>query len=282
MQALVVPKALAFTVDDILWSEASDDFRFWSARHLDKQPDRATQGEKKAKREDIEMEEKEKEKKEARAHLAKRPAARSGGLLARKRPAARSGGLLARVQEIRRAKEARQDPSTTTPQSPKKRQKKKKKSKISKRRSLIPMWLAQHHKAFRNAGLAWPPTIHPDPCNEFTERLCPRSAQALMYDEARNPRKSFGRRFIQLGQSIARLNGKNEQLQTIIPKGFLWGRGRQNPVWGMELLQMQGLCTCMAPAVRSFADSLLVDLAGAATNKQNYINTDNTMYISCV
>ena len=48
----------------------------------------------------------------------------------------------------------------------------------------------------------------------------------------------------------------------LIPNGHLWERCRQGPVWGMEMLETQGMDLTMAPAARKFRNPLLVNMAG--------------------
>jgi site-specific DNA-cytosine methylase len=119
-----------------------------------------------------------------------------------------------------------------------------------------------HAAVFRAAGLTWPPLHGPQPSNSFTDKLCRRSNEILIFDEATCPSSSFSRRFVQLGQSLGRQSCRNERMPCLIPNGHLWERCRQAPVWGMEMLETQGMDLMMAPAARNFRNSLLVDMAG--------------------
>ena len=84
----------------------------------------------------------------------------------------------------------------------------------------------------------------------------------LLFDEAAHSRTSFVRRVIMLGQSMNRMQGSNSASPCIIPKGCLWERSRQSPIWGWEQLRFQGLEETLCPARARFTNHALVDLAG--------------------
>ena len=92
-----------------------------------------------------------------------------------------------------------------------------------------------HAAAFRAAGLKWPPPHGPRPRSSFTDKLCRRSTEVWIFDEATCPRSSFSRRFVQLGQSLGRQSCRNERMPCLIPNGHLWERCRQGLVWRMEI-----------------------------------------------
>ena len=201
MQAFTVPPSVAFTVDDMLWAEGSDEFRFWASKSSSRAPKAAVRLKKKGKVSDA-------AKKKGRAEAAA-------------------------------------------------------KGPFRKRRGrFLHKFYGTHAAAFRAAGLKWPPPHGPRPRNSFTDKLCRRSTEVLIFDEATCPRSSFSRRFVQLGQSLGRQSCRNERMPCLIPNGHLWERCRQGPVWGMEMLETQGMDMSMAPAARKFRNALLVNMAG--------------------
>ena len=129
-------------------------------------------------------------------------------------------------------------------------------------KSTFPCWQATHQRNFQKKGLAWPVEGHAEPRNKFTEKLTQRCLESLIFDEKMMPRGMFGRRFLMLGQSLGRGCGRSEIMPCLIPKGQLWERTRQGPVYGMEQLEAQGMDAAMAPAAREFPNHVLVDIAG--------------------
>ena len=124
-------------------------------------------------------------------------------------------------------------------------------------------WPGKHAKVYRAAGLEWPPKQSPNPSNEFTRKLNRQRLEILLYDEARHSRSEFSTRFIALGQSLGRQSERSESFPTIVPNSALWERSRQSPVWGLEMLEVQGMDRCMAHRARRFKNMMLVDLAGS-------------------
>jgi site-specific DNA-cytosine methylase len=133
---------------------------------------------------------------------------------------------------------------------------------VKKKGRAMKKFYSAHAAAFGAASLKWPPPHGTQPSNSFTDKLCRRSNEILIFDEATCPRSSFSRRFVQLGQSLGRQSCRNERMPCLIPNGHLWERCRQGPVWGMEMLETQGMDLTMALAARNFRNSLLVDMAG--------------------
>ncbi len=127
----------------------------------------------------------------------------------------------------------------------------------------LPKWEAEHAAAFKKAGLEWPPVISPSPSNAFTATLPQRSMECLLLDEWRFPRTSFKQRIVSLGQSMRRNWGRDNCCPCVVPRGLFWERSRQSPVWGWELLMLQGLEAAMCPAAHDFSNAALVDLAGS-------------------
>ena len=130
----------------------------------------------------------------------------------------------------------------------------------------LPKWEAEHAAAFKKAGLEWPPVISPSPSNAFTATLPQRSMECLLLDEWRFPRTSFKQRIVTLGQSMRRNWGYDNCCPCVVPRGLFWERSRQSPVWGWELLMLQGLEAAMCPAAHDFSNAALVDLAGSTGN----------------
>ena len=116
---------------------------------------------------------------------------------------------------------------------------------------------------FQEMQQPWPPPERATVCSTpFDFCLTDRMRDILVADMHRHPAGTFDFRVASLGQSICRQPKFSGKFPCITPRMDLWCRKRGRPVFGIELLAVQGLDATMIVTTEGFSNTLLKDMAG--------------------